>query len=157
VTSEAPGSLAPLGKTVVVPIDPARAFEIFTARVGDWWPLATHSVGQGEAALVRFPSEVGGVIVETQRDGTTCVWGTVTAWDPPTSLSFTWHPGQPESWAGDIDVRFIPNDAGGTIVELTHSGWERRTDGAAARRGYDCGWEPVLTAYVATASSGSLA
>jgi uncharacterized protein YndB with AHSA1/START domain len=148
VTSEASGSLAPLRKTVVVPVEPAGAFELFTARVGDWWPLATHSVGQSDAVLVRFASEVGGTIVETRRDGTTCVWGTVTAWDPPTGLSFTWHPGQPRSWAGDIDVRFIPNDAGGTVVELTHYGWGRRSDGASARRGYDSGWEPVLAAYV---------
>jgi Activator of Hsp90 ATPase homolog 1-like protein len=151
--SEAADSLAPLRKTVVVPVGQSHAFELFTARIGQWWPLATHSVGLDDAVLVSFPSEVGGSIVETMRDGRTSVWGAVTAWDPPVGISFTWHPGQPESWAGDIEVRFIPDSSGGTLVELTHSGWERRSDGAAARLGYDSGWDVVVGAYGARASS----
>jgi hypothetical protein len=156
--SEVTGSVAPLRKTVVVPLDQSRAFELFTARFGEWWPLATHSVGLHDALLVRFPCEAGGSIIETARDGANSVWGTVTKWDPPAAVRFTWHPGQPESWAGDIEVRFIPDGTisdgtVATVVELTHSGWERRADGATARRGYDSGWEPVLGAYGAMAAT----
>jgi uncharacterized protein YndB with AHSA1/START domain len=151
--SEVTGSVAPLRKTVVVPLDQSRAFELFTARFGEWWPLATHSVGLHDALLVRFPCEAGGSIIETARDGTNSVWGTVTKWDPPVAVGFTWHPGQPESWAGDIEVRFIPDGAAATVVELRHSGWERRADGATARRGYDSGWEAVLGAYGAMAAT----
>jgi uncharacterized protein YndB with AHSA1/START domain len=143
--------LEPLRKTVVVPLEQSRAFELFTAHLDQWWPLATHSVALEDAVTVSFASEVGGSIVETTRDGGTCLWGTITAWDPPAGISFTWHPGQPQSWAGDIDVRFIPNGSGETVVELTHSGWERRSDGATARLGYDVGWEVVLEAYAAFA------
>jgi hypothetical protein len=67
-------------------------------------------------------------------------------------VCFTWHPGQPESWAGDIEVRFTPDAAGGTLVTLTHSGWERRADGGRARLGYDSGWTPVLAAFRAAAA-----
>jgi uncharacterized protein YndB with AHSA1/START domain len=151
--SQAADAHAPLRKTVVVPVGQAIAFELFTTRVEQWWPLATHSVGLDNAVLVRFPSELGGSIVETMQDGRTSVWGTVTAWDPPVGIAFTWHPGQEESLAGDVEVRFIPDSSGGTLVELTHSGWERRADGAEARRGYDSGWEFVLGAYAAIASS----
>jgi hypothetical protein len=149
VTSETE-SLAPLRKTVVVAIEPSRAFELFTSHIDKWWPLVTHSVGLADAVSVTVPGEVGGSIVETMRDGSTSVWGTVTGWEPPVAVSFTWHPGQPDSWAGDVEVRFIPNDGCGTLVELTHSGWERRSDGATARIGYDAGWEIVLAAYRAT-------
>jgi uncharacterized protein YndB with AHSA1/START domain len=145
--SEVAGSLAPLRKTVVVQLEPPLAFELFTAHIAEWWPLATHSVGLSDAVLVTFPGEVGGAIIETKRDGTTWVWGTVTEWDPPAGVSFTWHPGQPVSWAGNIEVRFTPDGTGGTVVVLTHSGWDRRSDGAAARRGYDSGWEVVLGGY----------
>ena len=144
---EVASSLAPLRKTVVVPLDQSRAFELFTASFGEWWPLATHSVGLHDAARVRFPREAGGSIIETMRDGSTSVWGTVTRWDPPVAVRFTWHPGQPESWAGDIEVRFTPDGPAATVVELTHSGWDRRADGAAARLGYDSGWAAVLAAY----------
>ena len=151
--SEVASSLAPLRKTVTVPLEPARAFELFTTRFGEWWPLATHSVWLEDAALVWFPCEAGGSITETMRDGSTCAWGTVTSWDPPAAVCFTWHPGQPESWAGDIEVRFTPDGAGATLVTLTHSGWERRADGARARLGYDSGWEPVLAAFCAAAAA----
>jgi uncharacterized protein YndB with AHSA1/START domain len=150
--SEPAGRLSPLRKTVVVALEPSRAFELFTAQVAQWWPLATHSVGLDDAVLVTFPSEVGGSIIETMRDGSTSVWGTVTAWDPPVAVCFTWHAGQPESSAGDIEVRFIPDGSGGTVVELTHSGWDRRPDGAAARLGYDSGWDIVMGAYGSSAN-----
>jgi Activator of Hsp90 ATPase homolog 1-like protein len=153
---EVASSLAPLRKTVVVPLDQSRAFELFTASFGEWWPLATHSVGLHDAARVRFPREAGGSIIETMRDGSTCAWGTVTSWDPPVAVCFTWHPGQPESWAGDIEVRFAADAAdaaGATVVTLTHSGWERRADGATARLGYDSGWEAVLGAFGAAAAT----
>lgn len=64
--------------------------------------------GINPAARVRFPPAAGGPIVETLRGGSTCEWGTVTRWEPPDVVCFTWHPGQPESWAGDIEVRFAP-------------------------------------------------
>jgi len=37
-------ALAPLTKAVVVDCSVERAFEVFTDRLGEWWPLATHSV-----------------------------------------------------------------------------------------------------------------
>jgi uncharacterized protein YndB with AHSA1/START domain len=151
--SEADGSLAPLRKTITVPLDPARAFGFFTTRIGQWWPIATHSVGLGDAVRVSFPVEVGGSIIETARDGRTCVWGTLTRWDPPAGVAFTWHPGQSEAEAGDVEVRFASDGEGGTVVTLTHSGWERRADGAAARTGYHEGWDIVLGAYTSIASS----
>jgi Activator of Hsp90 ATPase homolog 1-like protein len=140
---DAARSLTPLRKTVVVPVEQSRAFELFTAHFDEWWPLSTHSVGLHDAQFVSFPREVGGSILETTRDGRTCAWGTVTKWDPPVAVCFSWHPGQPESWAGEIEVRFIA-DGAATLVALTHSGWDRRADGASARVGYDRGWEVVL-------------
>jgi uncharacterized protein YndB with AHSA1/START domain len=142
-------SLAPLVKTVVIPLEPARAFELFTAKFGTWWPLATHSVGQADAVSVTFPGEVGGSIVETGRDGSTSSWGTVVEWDPPELVRFSWHAGQAEDTAGEVEVQFDSAGDAGTVVTLTHSGWERRPDGAAARRGYDSGWDPVFESLAA--------
>ena len=144
-------TLAPLVKTVVVPLDRARAFELFTTGFAEWWPLATHSVGLHDAVDVSFPARVGGEIVETRKDGATSTWGTVTEWDPPAGVRFTWHPGQGDSMAGDVEVRFVLDTDDRTVVTLTHSGWDRRPNGAEARRSYDSGWEPVLEAYKANA------
>jgi hypothetical protein len=118
---------------VLVQLPPAQAFELFTAGMSTWWPLATHSVGKRLATDVRFEGAVGGRIVEYGVQGPIGYWGTVSDWDPPLSVSFTWHPGGDPKRAGHVTVRFRPVEAG-TEVELTHSPWE--------------GWDDVLDFYV---------
>lgn len=138
-------------KSVHVPLQPADAFELFTARMSEWWPLATHSVGAEDAVSVTIDGRVGGLLVETRRDGSTSVWGTVVEWRPPQRLAFTWHPsGGPEE-ATDVAVSFAA-EAGGCRLTLVHSGWAKRAgadDGLHAR--YVTGWEYVLGRYAAAA------
>lgn len=52
--SEQANDTMPIRKTVTVPVTPQCAFELFTARIGEWWPLATHSVGEDQAMGVVF-------------------------------------------------------------------------------------------------------
>ena len=144
--------LAPLVKTVVVPTAPERAFRLFTEELGRWWPLATHSVRGEEATDVRFEGAVGGQIIEYDAAGPVGSWGTVSDWDPPHAVGFSWHPGTDPKQAGHVTVRFTAtgdsdtgaDGNGSTLVELTHTGWERRPDGAQARANYDGGWDFVL-------------
>jgi uncharacterized protein YndB with AHSA1/START domain len=139
-------ALGPLVKSVRVAASPARAFELFTARIGAWWPLETHSVG-GSSSWLALEPRLGGRLVESLADGGTAEWGEVTRWEPPTRVAFTWHPGTPPEEATRVEVSFAP-DGSGTLVTLVHSGWEsRRQDGATAREGYDTGWEIVLRPY----------
>ena len=84
-------TLAPLIFTVDVRCAPDVAFRYFTDDIGSWWPLATYSVGGDRAATCAIEPRVGGRVVERTNDGATYVWGTVTSWDPPRRLSFTWH------------------------------------------------------------------
>ncbi|RZT19949.1 uncharacterized protein YndB with AHSA1/START domain [Kribbella sp. VKM Ac-2569] len=139
--------ISPLVKTVVVPVGVDRAFEAFTAETSAWWPLFSHSVGAAAANAVRLEGAVGGRIVEYGADGEIATWGTLSDWDPPKSLSFSWHPGQDPSEAGQVTVTFDATD-GGTQVQLVHSGWENRGDGGRARLSYDTGWDYVLGKYV---------
>ena len=139
--------LAPLVKKVVVPVGVGRAFEVFTAEMSAWWPLPSHSVGEDQARGVRLEGAVGGRIVEQGDDGEIAIWGTVSDWDPPKSVSFTWHPGSDPQQAGQVTVTFT-SVGDNTEVELVHSGWERRPDGVRARTGYDTGWDYVLGRYV---------
>lgn len=139
--------ISPLVKTVVVPVGVERAFEAFTAETSAWWPLFSHSVGEAAASEVRMEGAVGGRIVEYGADGELATWGTVSDWDPPTSVGFSWHPGGDPDEAGEVTVTFTAT-GDGTQVQLVHSGWERRGDGARARLGYDTGWDYVLGKYV---------
>ena len=144
--------ISPLVKTVVVPVGVERAFEAFTAETSAWWPLFSHSVGEAAASEVRMEGAVGGRIVEYGADGELATWGTVSDWDPPTSVGFSWHPGGDPDEAGQVTVTFTAT-GDGTEVQLVHSGWERRGDGARARLSYDTGWDYVLGKFVEFARS----
>ncbi|MGW6280567.1 SRPBCC domain-containing protein [Kribbella sp. NPDC055071] len=124
-------------KRAIVPVGVERAFEAFTTGMSGWWPLRSASAGE-----VRFEGAVGGRIIEYGDTGTPAWWGTVSDWDPPTSLSFTWHPGSDPQQAGHVTVTFTPI-GGGTEVRLVH---KRR---AKARADYDTDWDYVLAQYAA--------
>jgi uncharacterized protein YndB with AHSA1/START domain len=145
-------SVEPVRKAVTVPATPQRAFELFTAHIQEWWPLRTHSVGGEDAVGVAFGEGVGGAIVETLADGSTSVWGTVTDWEPPHRVAFAWHPGRSEADATRVEVTFAQDGPGSTVVRVVHSGWEGRPDGAAAREGYESGWNPVIGSFAETAA-----
>jgi uncharacterized protein YndB with AHSA1/START domain len=134
----------PLVKKVRVEATVEEAFRRFTHEMGTWWPMAVHSVSREACRTVRFGSAVGADLVEEAEDGSIHVWGTVTAWDPPSRVSFTWHPGRDANGSQDVTVSFEP-DGAGTLVRLVHTGWERLGDAAAeTRQGYDAGWDGVL-------------
>ena len=138
----------PVVKQLLVKAPPARAFQRFTAEMGTWWPLRSHSVFEGEADRVTFEGRVGGRIVESTPDGRDSVWGTVRLWDPPRRVAFTWHPGHASEKAQDVEVTFTP-EAGQTRVQLTHTGFERlgKKQGRIASRAYGIGWEYVFGLY----------
>jgi activator of Hsp90 ATPase-like protein len=138
-----------LVKKVTVPATPDRAFHLFTAEMSAWWPLLTHSVGEHDARRIEFGERVGAQLVEYGDDGPIATWGTVSEWNPPASVAFTWHPGNDPSEATQVSVTFEAV-AEGTEVVLTHTGWDRRPDGARARTGYDTGWDTVLGHYIAS-------
>jgi len=143
-----------LRKTLVVAATRERAFEVFTAGVGGWWPMATHSTGKELVEAVVIEPREGGRFYERLQDGTENDWGVVTAWEPPERFASTWHPGYDEAEAQNLDVRFSP-EGDGTRVELVHTGWERR--GAKAEqilRDYDSGWDYVFGERYAAAFGG---
>ncbi len=144
-------TVPPIRREIIVDADPAAAFEVFTAGLGQWWPVDELSV-YGQGARVAFAD---GQIVERAADGgpggAAAVWGTVTRWEPPAVVAFTWHPGQPAERASHVVVTFAaapgPAAAGQTLVRLEHTGWDAFADPAAAQAEYDRGWPLVLDRY----------
>jgi uncharacterized protein YndB with AHSA1/START domain len=142
-------------KSVTVSCSVEEAFRVFTEGVATWWPLQTHSLGEHRAQTCVIEGRVGGRFFEGQEDGREELWGTVTVWEPPQRLAYTWHPGRAESSAQEVEVRFTPVD-GGTRVELEHRGWEKLGERAEeARNEYDSGWDFVIGHYVNVINSRS--
>ena len=139
-------AIDPVRKERLLGCTPDRAFTAFTAEMASWWPLATHSVGGDDAVGETVDGRVGGQITEHLRDGSTSVWGTITAWEPPGHLAFSWHAGSDPTEPTHVEVSFEAVD-GGTRLTLVHTGWERRHDGDRMRGSYDSGWDVVLGRY----------
>lgn len=135
-------TVPPIRREVLVDAGTETAFDVFTAGIGRWWPVSGHSV-HGAGGTVTFTR---GQLVEQSAAGQQAVWGTVTRWEPPAAVAFTWHPGRTADRPSYVEVTFT--EAGPqTLVTLVHSGWEVYADPAAMRAEYDHGWPIVLSHY----------
>ena len=130
-TSTDPNSVR---KVIVVEAPQAVAWRVFTQKMGAWWPLANYKIGKAPAVDAVLEPHVGGRWYERGDDGSTCEWGTVLSWDPPSRLVLSWDISadwQPDpALKTEIEVRFIPDGENVTRVELEH----RRLDRYGARR-----------------------
>lgn len=146
-------TLAPVLKSVVVNAPQQKAFKIFTEFFGGWWP-STHHIGKQPYETAILEGKLGGRWYERATDGTECEWGRVLAWDPPSKVVLSWNL-QPD-WqydpdpakASEVEVRFIPETAASTRVELEHRNLERHGDGGVKLRGsVDGGWGDIVAMF----------
>jgi hypothetical protein len=148
-------TLAPVRKSVTVNVSQAKAFEVFTARFGDWWPLATHHTADVDAAGAVMEPRAGGRWFERGVDGTETMWGYVSVWEPPGRLVLAWHLDStfhfdPDN-ASEVEVRFVTEDANRTRVELEHRNLDVYGDATATLRTAidgEGGWGAILQEFV---------
>jgi uncharacterized protein YndB with AHSA1/START domain len=146
-------TVAPVQRSVTVAAPPERAFEVFTAGFASWWP-SSHSVIEGGYEGAYIEPHEGGRWYERSKTGVEEVWGRVLVYEPPHRILLSWLiDGQFEidpdpARATEVEVRFTPQ-GDGTLVELEHRGFERRSDGAAIADavGADGGWGSLLELY----------
>ena len=98
-------------KVISVKAPRAIAWRVFTEQMGTWWPLAVYKIGKTNAVDAVIEPRIGGRWYERGEDGSTCDWGTVLSWEPPTRLVLSWDitaDWQPDpSVKTEIEVRFI--------------------------------------------------
>ncbi|MDX1584037.1 MAG: SRPBCC family protein [Thermoanaerobaculia bacterium] len=142
--TKADDRIEPVRSQVEVELPQRDAFEFFTSHISRWWPLETHSVSQERAETAVFELAEGGEIFELAENSERIPWGTISVFDPPDRLVFTWHPGRDPESAQEVEVRFTPA-GNGTRVSVEHRGWEALGEKAAETRDrYDEGWSYVL-------------
>jgi hypothetical protein len=141
--------IAPIRKSAHLECGVERAFRVFTAEVGTWWPLDTHAIQAGAVREVVWEEREGGEVYEISNDGEKAHWATVLAWEPPTRVVIAWHVNPDTPAPTEVEARFTP-DGDGTRLDLEHRNWERLGEaGSAMREGYEGGWDTVLAPYVA--------
>jgi uncharacterized protein YndB with AHSA1/START domain len=150
---------APVRKSLIVRADAAKAFDVFTNRMGSWWP-ASHSINSAELKNVVMEPKADGRWFERGADGTECQWGKVIAWEPPSRLLLAWQ--ITADWKYDpdlvteVEVTFTPTGNGETRVELEHRNLERYGGKAEAVRlsiDSDGGWRKLLELFAEAVSA----
>jgi uncharacterized protein YndB with AHSA1/START domain len=150
-------------KVIVVNVDPERAFSVFTQNMGKWWPKE-HHIGVSPLVAVVVEPRSGGRWYEKDEDGSECQWGTVLVYEPPHRVVFAWHLNGDFEFVADpvkaseVEVRFIPETANKTRVELEHRHFERHGEsGDRLRTQVDQpgGWTYVLAGYGRTAGESA--
>jgi len=149
---------APVRKSVRVDAPPERAFEVFTAGIGRWWPKS-HHIGAAELDAPVIEPKAGGRWYERGVDGVECEIGKVLVWEPPARLVLAWQ--LTADWKYDrnlvteVEVRFIPDGAGATRVKLEHRNLERYGDRTDVLRGQidsAGGWSSLLQLFAEAAA-----
>lgn len=142
-------------RTISVPLTPQAAFDLFTARMSEFWP-ASHSIGATPFETVVMEPKVGGRWFERSADGAECPWGRVLVWEPPHRVVLAWQLDadwryDPE-FETDVAVTFVETEPGRTKLELRHGHLERFGERAAEMKATfesPNAWGSILDAYVA--------
>lgn len=111
--------------SIRVKATPLRAFEAFTAEIGQWWRHnEMFAFTPREPGVLSFEPGPQGRLIETRAGGKVFEVGKVSAWEPGERLAFGWRtygfePGQDT----EVEVRF---EAVGeeTRVTVEHRGWD---------------------------------
>jgi uncharacterized protein YndB with AHSA1/START domain len=151
-------SLAPIRRSVRVAASRERAFDVFTAGIGRWWPK-THHIGAADIDTLVIEPRAGGRWYERGVDGSECEVGKVLVWEPPARLVLCWQL-TPE-WKFDpdliteVEVQFIAEGENATRVELEHRNLERFGPRAEAMRQQidgSGGWGDLLQLFAQSAA-----
>ncbi len=134
-----------------IPLPPEQAFDAFVQQMDVWWPRRgvfpySFAPETTRPLHIRFEGELGGRYYETFADGGEYRIGSITLWNPPAELAYTW---RDPTWAGStkIRLRFEETDDG---TRVTYS-----QDGFASAGVpwlipyYRIGCQQTLSAYIA--------
>lgn len=139
---------APVRKSIRVKVPQARAFEVFTARLGKWWPK-DHHIGAVEMKEAVIDPRQGGRWYEKGIDGSVCNWGEVLVWEPPSRLVLSWCINSKfvvdEAVQSEVEVRFTAEGRDATLVELEHR--ITATDAEQIAQAVDRGWGGLLALF----------
>lgn len=146
---------APIRKSFTVKAGPEKAWEVFTAGFGRWWPK-THYIGDSPLTDAGIEPREGGRWYGVHADGLERPWGRVVVWDPPRRLALDWQISH--EWGfdpdlhTDVEVLFTAVGERETRIDFEHRGLEAFGDSEAAvrtRTSMDGGWGTILESFKA--------
>jgi uncharacterized protein YndB with AHSA1/START domain len=127
---------APIIRAVEIATTPERLFPLLVQpeALVRWWP-----------DVAELEPRLGGRVRMTFRGGESVVTGTVTRFEPPRALGFTWIRDESPGVTTQVDFTVVPVAEGRCRVEVVHSGWEAAPE---LRPMHDAGWAHFLACLV---------
>ena len=138
-------------KQLTVEAPQERAFRVFAANMGSWWPRE-HHIGNSALKDCVIEPKVDGRWYEVGENGAECEWGKVLAWDPPRRLVLAWQLNAEfrfdPTLVTEVEVTFTLIAPKLTRVDFEHRGLERFGEAAKRLLGeMDTGWGQILESY----------
>lgn len=121
-----------------VDASPARAFEAFTAEIGEWWQASPLFMltPRGDGRL-RFEPGEGGRLVTEWATGKVYEIGRISVWQPGERLVLSWRPANFRAdQTTELEVRF-EGVGEQTRITIEHRGWDGIPRDHAARHGFE--------------------
>lgn len=145
----------PVRCTQEVQAQPDFVYNMFTARLGDWWPLGYTFSGPA-CATAEVETKEGGEWYERTHAGERISWGKVKHIEPGRRLLLEFGIGVdrkpvPSERSSTVEVTFEGLPSGATLVALEHRDFERHGEAGALmsqNMGSAQGW-PVILAELA--------
>ena len=130
-------------KSVVLPLVPAAAFDLFTQKIGEWWPADRRHTQDPASQIFMLDS---GRFYERASDGREVELGQVRSFDPPSRILLDFFVATGPDKPTEVEIVFAALGTG-TQVTVTHRPkpdsealWTER----APR--YERSWDVVLAA-----------
>lgn len=124
--------------SILVDVDPARAFAAFTEQIDLWWLRGPKHRFRApyHDGMLRFTPGTGGTLTEHYPDGTAFTVGEVLDWQPGARLHLTWRlPNFDAGQRTDVIVHFEA-ERGRTRVSVEHRGFATLPLDHPARHGH---------------------
>ena len=130
-------------KSVLLACPAAEAFQLFTARISEWWPETHRLTKDPESQLFLEPT---GRFWERASDGREIDLGRVQLWEPPNRLALDFYIGTNAAQPTALEVTFTAENDG-TRVTVFHRPKPESEELWSQRAGvFERSWEKVLSA-----------
>jgi uncharacterized protein YndB with AHSA1/START domain len=130
-------------KSVVLPLAPLAAFELFTQKIGTWWPPDRRHTQDPASEIFLLQS---GRFYERARDGHEVELGCVRSWELPSRILLDFFIATGPEKPTEVEITFAAQE-GGTRVTVTHRP-KPASEGLWTERAprYERSWDVVLAA-----------
>jgi Activator of Hsp90 ATPase homolog 1-like protein len=103
-------------KSVLLPLGPLAAFELFTQKIGAWWPADRRHTKDPASEIFLLQS---GRFYERARDGHEVELGYVRSWELPSRILLDFFVATGREKPTEVEITFVAEEHG-TRVTVTH-------------------------------------